>query len=352
MNAKHSVLNLTVKTRELHQDKGLLEVNGHLDLTQFWPTGTSDADTAHIAINLAASPFQFRPALMQQPKPTHVFDNAWVHGRQKPAQAIHGTNRNQPFVIVRFQGIDAPELHYQPILKGTADFRQVLGETCTVELEKSIKTGGPSHLIPCSVVTAVDHPGDAFDTFGRLIGDILIEQHGQTINLNHLLVESGWAFPSYYDSMTAQEIAAYQALLPKAKKNGAGVYGHLTAEILDIDWNLLFRSHGAIQQEPPGKNTVMPKIFRRLAAWSVKKKNGSTQESLVAYIKSLRPDEKDCILIEDFKQGKHVKTSLDQLILPNQVNGHFSKDPEDLVFVESPSKLFTQQQGGQEIKNW
>ncbi|HYR41958.1 MAG TPA: thermonuclease family protein, partial [Terriglobia bacterium] len=260
------MLDTSIKTKELHADKGLLEVAGELDLSQFWPSGTSDADTAHVKIDLTANPFRFRQTLNGQPQVTHAFDNAWVHGRQGAQQAIHGMKQNKPSLVIRFQGIDAPELHYQPVEKGTADFRQILGETCTVQLAKNIKNGNGSHTIPCTVVSAVNHPGDVFDTYGRLVGDILIEQNGNTVNLNHWLVEHGWAYPTFYDSMTVEEIAAYEALLAKAKQNGSGVYAHLTGDIQDLDWQLLFRSHGAVQNEPGGRNTLMPKMFRRLAA--------------------------------------------------------------------------------------
>jgi endonuclease YncB( thermonuclease family) len=275
-----------------------------------------------------------------------------VHGRGKPQEAIHGMKQNKPYAIIRFQGIDAPELHYQPVAKGTADFRQVLGETCTVELAKSIRLDPGVHTIPCSVVTAVDHPSDVFDTYGRLIGDILIQQNGKTVNLNHWLVENGWAFPTFYDSMTNKEIAAYEALLNNAKQNASGVYGHLTGDVADIDWHLLFRPGGPVQKEPAGKSTLMPKIFRRLASWSVDKKNASTNASFIAYVKALPKNENQCLLTSDFKQGKRNLKIIDNFIQPNQGNGHFDKSPEDLVFVEAPSKLYDQAQGGTEITEW
>jgi len=352
MKINKSALDTTVKFKELHPDRGVLEVSGQLDLSQFWPSGSSDADTAHVNVDMSVNPFKFRQTLNDPPQATHAFDNAWVLGRQGAKQAIHGIKQNTPFLIIRFQGIDAPELHYQPVEKGTADFRQVLGETCTVKLAENIKDGSAPSTVPCTVVTAVNHPGDVFDTYGRFIGDILINQNGNTVNLNHWLVEKGWAYPTYYDSMTVKEITAFDALLAKSKQNAAGVYAHLSADIKDLDWHLLFRRGGPIQQEPAGKNTLMPKIFRRLATWSVKKKNGSTQDSFIAYVKSLPKDQNQCILTSDFKQGTRKLTSLETFLHANADNGQFDKVPEELVFVEAPSKLFDQQQGGKEITKW
>ena len=87
-------------------------------------------------------------------------------------------------------------------------------------------------------------------------------------------------------------------------------------------------------------------------AWAVKKKNGDTNDAFIAFLKGLPHDQRQCLLLEEFIQGKRSIKSLDEFILPNNVNGHFSKNPEELVFVESPSKLFDQQQAGNEITKW
>jgi len=346
----HRTVDISRKTKELNPATGLLELKGTLDLKQFWPDGTSDADTANVAIDLAAGPFQFRENLAANSKKTNVFDAAWIHGKTT-VQAIRHNKQGATHVTILLQGIDAPELHYQPTEKGTKDFRQILGETCTVKLAEFLNTIGPE-VVDCSVVTAVNHPNDVFDTYGRLIGDILIHHQGQTVNVNHWLVEHGWAFPTFYDSMTAQEIAAYEQLLPKAKQNGSGVYAHLTGDIADLDWGLLFKSHGPAQAEPGGRNTIMPKIFRRLAAWSVKKKNGSTQDSFIDYVQKLPKNQNQCFPIEDLKAKHRNLVSLSQFIKANNLNGHFEKDPEQLVFIEAPSQIYDQKVGGDEITKW
>ena len=40
---------------------GLLEVDGSIDLAQFWPVGSSDADTSQIHVDVGAGAFRFRP---------------------------------------------------------------------------------------------------------------------------------------------------------------------------------------------------------------------------------------------------------------------------------------------------
>ena len=88
---------------------GLLEVTGTIDLDQFWPSGTSDADTTKLLVAVDQDAFRFRPAPSEPFKVTHVFDDAIVIGEtRKPA--IDSQHR----VTIRLQGIDAPELHYTP----------------------------------------------------------------------------------------------------------------------------------------------------------------------------------------------------------------------------------------------
>ena len=45
-------------------------------------------------------------------------------------------------MVRRLQGIDAPELHFLPPVKGAKDFREFQGETSTVGLGSQLKKGG------------------------------------------------------------------------------------------------------------------------------------------------------------------------------------------------------------------
>ncbi len=85
---------------------GLLEVEGTIDVSQFWPEGRSDADTTKVVVNVAPDAIRFRKNDTSQFQPTHVFDNARVKGRTATAPIKNGK-------LIRLQGVDAPELHYQ-----------------------------------------------------------------------------------------------------------------------------------------------------------------------------------------------------------------------------------------------
>src|SRR3989442_7759494 len=86
---------------------GMLSVKGQIEVAQFWPDGTSDADTAHVIVDGGAA-FKYQAQPGGATKATPVFKNATVKGKvSKPA-----LKNNK--LIVRFQGIDATELHFRP----------------------------------------------------------------------------------------------------------------------------------------------------------------------------------------------------------------------------------------------
>src|SRR5262249_44943889 len=151
------------------------KVTGSIDLNQFWPKGESDADTTKILVTVGGDAFQFRPNAGAAFQTTHAFDQAKVRGKvTKPCI----DNKNP--LTIRHQGLDPPELHYMPqaakkkadqtkkqrerFLELNAKYRQKLGETATVELSDLLRQAGQDPL-PCTVVTAADHPSDVFDTY-------------------------------------------------------------------------------------------------------------------------------------------------------------------------------------------
>jgi hypothetical protein len=97
---------------------GHLQVDGTLELAQFWPTGSSDGDTARVVVKRITFNGQV----------THALDRAQVRGRTQ--KAVLDEHRA---ITVRLQGIDAPELHYMPSIpkakakKQDANFRQHYG---------------------------------------------------------------------------------------------------------------------------------------------------------------------------------------------------------------------------------
>ena len=70
---------------------GLLEVEGTIDVGQFWPAGRSDADTTKVVVTVAPDAIRFRKNDTAPFHPTRVFDNARVKGRTStpPLSLIH-----------------------------------------------------------------------------------------------------------------------------------------------------------------------------------------------------------------------------------------------------------------------
>ncbi len=315
---------------------GTLE-EGTLDITQFWPTGESDADTSHVVVD--ADGFKFRPNAGAPFAVTHVFDTAQVKGTGTEPAVKKGA------VTVRWQGIDAPELHYRPTYpqklgaaakaafnEKNGNFRQHYGEGATVALASFLKAQGQNPL-RVIVRTAVEAPNDVFDTYGRLIDDIIVVKGGSEINVNQWLVGQGWAFPTYYDSMSAAEIEQLDKLAAKAKETKAGIWKHASQSVGPFDPTLKFVNHGAEANDPGA--VIMPKVFRRFATYSVAESANVINETFPAYLKA-EPDK--CHEASDFlKDGKQApQHHLDEFI---NANSHLTFWPQDLVFEEAASKV-------------
>src|SRR5262245_47319689 len=218
---------------------GLLQMRGSIALDQFWPSGRSDADTTKIVLTVASDAIEFRKDRSTQFHSNHVLNHPDVKSRTKKPPIKNGK------VTIRLQGIDATELHFRPSpLSGaekkglnaaklnayhlvTHSYRQFLGATAAKALHDFLAaTGKPS--LDCHVFTQVDKPDEVFDTYGRLVGDIEVPIDGKGVNLNQWLVEKGWAFPTFYSSMTNDEINTLLALGKAARSKKGGVWKYLS----------------------------------------------------------------------------------------------------------------------------
>jgi endonuclease YncB( thermonuclease family) len=326
--------------------QGLLEVSGTIDLDQFWPVAESDADTVKVLL-AGVKAFRFRPHAGAPFKVTHAFDGATVKGKvSKPT--IDKQNR----VTIRLQGIDAPELHYRPTAPtlnnkkpsktqrtnfsaSNGNFRQFFGETATVELHKFLAKAGASP-IKCVVRTAVDEPGDVFDTFGRLIGDVFVTSAGKEQNVNHWLCNNGWAFPTFYSSMSEQEINDLINLSEKARTSKAGIWSKATLNLSKFDRTMVFRNHGVPNPAEDNGFVFLPKLFRRRSTFGVAVAAKLTSGSFKPYLQA-EPD--DCFETSDFlTQGAHAAKlrHLDEFVTPGT---KFTVGPKDLVFRENASTV-------------
>ncbi len=325
---------------------GVLELTGTIDLTQFWPSGESDADTVKVQVS-GPDAFRFTAHPGAASKITHAFEGAQVHGKVTK-DAIDNKGR----VTIRLQAIDAPELHYRPLAPtlnkkkpttaqraafnaANGNFRQHFGETATTELFGFLIKAGPSP-IKCVVRTLVDEPGDVFDTFGRFIGDIVVMIGGKEQDANQWLCENGWAFPTFYSSMTKDEIDTFTHLSETARKNKAGIWKKASSDLTPFDPSAVFRKGGPPDPAHDPGQVMMPKLFRRRSTFGVSVTAKMVKGSFKNYL-TLEPD--DCFETSDFlSQGVHAAKHrlLDEFVSPQS---KFLVNAKDLVFHEMPSTV-------------
>ncbi len=261
-------------------------------------------------------------------------------------------------ITVRLQGIDATELHYQPSplssteKKGlspakrnayhlvTHSYRQFLGATATKGLHDFLSSTGKSAL-DCRVFTQVDTPGEVFDTYGRLVGDIEVTIGGKLIDINQWLVEQGWAFPTFYSSMTNDEIDTFLGLAKTARAKKSGVWKYLSKSIGPFNFNLLEPKKNDLSVLATDKGPViLPKLYRRYTNWSARNKAKITSQTFQNFLAAGSNGKPDvCFVTADFlANGVHSAThrTFNEFV----VGGKTTKfEPDGLVFSEAPSAL-------------
>jgi hypothetical protein len=131
----------------------------------------------------------------------------------------------------------------------------------------------------------VDKPNDVFDTYGRLVGDIEVTINGKTVNINQWLVEHGWAFPTFYSSMSNDEIDVLMALAKTARSKKLPVWKNLTKTSAHSisTWSSQRRTSSVCLQRTQGRN-FCPNCIVATRAWSARNKANVTSQSFQQYL--------------------------------------------------------------------
>jgi endonuclease YncB( thermonuclease family) len=323
---------------------GLLRIRGSIDLDQFWPYGDSDADTTKVKVTVGRSSFAFA-ADGKTFKTTRVFANAFVVGAKK-GPVIDAKSR----VVVRLQGIDAPELHYRAgalSRKRTSvtdaqrktyntenrhERRQFWAESATVALFARLGTLGGGSL-RCEVTSCVEHPYEVVDTYGRIVGNIRVGRKFE-IDINTWLAEQGWAFPAFYSSMSADEIAGLLDAAAKGRQKGR-IWSTLSADTSRFKRDLVYREHGPFDEAADQGLVILPKLFRRQVAYRMERHAKVFAGNFAAFLKA-RPD--DCFLTDEFLAQGPNSAPIHRL--HHFMSGRrFTRQPQDVVFREKFSSL-------------
>ena len=334
---------------------GILSIEGIIDLSQFWPKGKSDADTTKIIIDVEKGCFKYNG------KTTSCYDDAFVSTSQdKDTIKKYGEIliKKGGRVTVRLQGIDAPELHYRDydpgnykILKGfnEIEYRQYLAETCVKRLVKFLKQCSfKKNFVKCYVVSEVEKPAEVWDVYGRFVGDIIVTDKAKnSININHWLIENGYAFPSIYDSMTVPEIKQVLKVAKKAKKNKSLVWKYHSPFLDKFNNSVTYRVVEEEKISDKGK-VVFPKLFRRQCIHYIHTYAGQEDKDLYNFIRSKAED--TYFLTKEFvNKGKESQKFQLGDALEESLKFKFS--PEEITINENNNFLLVTSEG-QVIEKW
>ena len=327
---------------------GTLEILGTMDVAQFWPDGTSDADTANVSVNVSGDSFRFQAHPRAPFQVTHFVEGAVVKGRESKAPVS-----DKGKLTIRLQGIDAPELHYRPAPLSSTEksassqaklqafkdvnhsYRQRFGASAAKALHDFVHGAGTG-TINCRVFTHVDKPNEVFDTYGRFVGDIEVTIGGKAANVNQWLAANGWAFPGFYVSMNDDEITTIRDLAASAKKAKKGIWNSYSKTVGMFDFTLLEPKKGETDILPADKGAVIfPKLYRRQTNWATRNKAKIFTVKLQDYLSS---QQDKCYETDDWLEN-HASGAQHEFadFVKNSKTINF--DPPDLVFAEETSKI-------------
>ncbi|MCA9802307.1 MAG: thermonuclease family protein [Cyanobacteria bacterium HKST-UBA02] len=324
----------------------IVAVEGTVDTSQFWPRGTSDADT--IKLDISRGGFYYGTFDARELAATEVFEGAYCLVEDDRMKPLISKKR---IVDIRLQGVDAPELHLPVEMEGlpTEHYRQYFGKTATVKLLKAL--GGADQVLPCQVWSYVDSPADLFDAYGRLIGDVFINPGtGAEFHVNAWLVEKGHAVPTFYASMQPEEIAYLRELARRALKAGRGLWEYLINRVRRTDLKLRFRYSDRIFDQARDLGPVLfPKVFRRAAHWMAALKEGSIEPDTPFRDYLISQPPVVFTFTDDFlHHGPY--SMIPRYYLEDVISQSGSLDilPMDAVFFEALSRIYDS--NGREIK--
>lgn len=334
---------------------GTLKIIGQIELKQFWPDGLSDADTSSILVSVNQDSFFYRKDNQSAYRKTKIFYNASVVGKSK-AKLVKNNK-----IKVRFQGIDAPELHYRaaPLQASPAvtpakrkayneknkEFRQNLSESATFALRSYLKSIRPD-VIECEVLSYnVEKPREVVDTYGRFVANVNVKKNNKTQDLNVWLAKEGWVFPTFYTSMSIGEMDELLKAAKKGKKKNR-VWKYLRTDTGKFKYSQQFRKN--ITDFTSGDDfgiVLMPKIFRRQVNYQMQKKVDLFDGTLSEFMKNSKDP---FYKIDDFmNEGFEAQPFyLDEFFDGKK----FLLNPEQIVFREKYSNVVDEQ--GKDIEKW
>jgi endonuclease YncB( thermonuclease family) len=348
---------------------GTLRIEGIIDINQFWPIDSSDADTTKIKLEVKKNSFSYRPTGSQNFRKTKVFEGAKSRGKVTKEVITTSKKTGVRTITVRLQGVDAPELHYKasPLAKKDSissternkfnkineERRQNFAESATVALAKHLKQFiFKSQCVKAVFETEIATPNQAVDTYGRFVGTVYVGKNRGEVNI--WLMENGWVLPAFYTSMGADEINGLLDAWKKGEKRKNKPASTQQIDVNEFDWDLLYRRPKKDdpikfkQGEDKGR-VMMPKLYRRQVAWMVGKKAKVYPKSMsfTNYLKTLKDQ---YILLDDFMINALESSTVLPIHELISSTDKIKTRAEDMIIFEAPSKLINAR--GNLITKW
>jgi len=268
------------------------------------------------------------------------------HERIKPSN-VDGS------VQLRFEGIDAPELHYgaaaQPLGAESRDeLLKEMGFTNLTYQGTKVTACKPNQLPGAILSVAAEANGRPVSYVltddGHLPADkswVHVDEKILKKTMNLHMIETGLAYYTVYTSMPIAHREFFRAAAEKARKAAkpmaaaaAAGGSTTTARGKKSVWSLDASSDFVLQEQDsigPEGNLILPKLFRRCTDYLRDVDNGKFDGNLADWIRSKNQgsrSENDKVLVND------VEVNFADLI--QQRNSHVSLQPDllDMVFVE------------------
>jgi endonuclease YncB( thermonuclease family) len=349
---------------------GLVQVNGAVELNQFFPAGRSDADTTNVRVRVDPTSFRYVEALGAAPINLPWMTTARVRGEgtHDVLSHIKGRGGRPPgdYMRVRLESVDAPELHFRPrnplrtptktqreaFKRFNEEYRQWCAEMAVFRLVEHLDDLATNGAVSCLVETEVEAPNEIFDAYGRFVGIIQLHSTEGPQTLNDWLLDRGLALPAFYSSARIDEIDRLTTIAADASRKDRGIWDVYRNQIEAFDPVLRFRKLTDFTRADAAKDRqrfTTPKLFRRQAAWEAALlAKLPVAKTLPEFLGSGTGNE--YVTLDDFRlQGLEAAPThfLGDLIRPT---GRLRLRPEQIIFKEKPSTLVDQE--GRLIVGW
>lgn len=276
----------------------------------------------------------------------------FIADKQNSYRGLYRDDRVKPSrvdksVQLRFEGVDAPELHYgkdaQPL--GTEVRDRLLAWMGFKKIEftgknsNSVKDSQPK-TIPGAILTK------GVETNGRPVSYVLLESEANSLDdgdwvrvddallkqtLNFRLLAEGMAYYTVYTSTPLIHREVLREAAAKGREQGLGVWE------LDTTDSFSLKNQASIG---PGGQLILPKLFRRCTDYlkdttaGVEAQEEVFRDTLKDWLLS-NPGQNDQVLILDSVETlPSVEVQLSDLLRQSNRQIFFQPDLLDLVFVE------------------